>query len=160
ADHGSAERPGEEPDSEGGQRTQEPSYRRRAGKERIPNHHGEKGEDEEIVELQPVADDHGRDSPQRQRAVGGHHDICSCSRHGTGSVGWILSCQSLREVDVDVSSLSQAADSRPATVAWTNAPWYLRRMSARLAVGLGRLILRPSSVRTMIWAIARSRNHL
>ena len=38
------------------------------GKERVADHHGEEGEDEEIVELEPVADDDGDDAFQWKAA--------------------------------------------------------------------------------------------
>ena len=41
----------------GGQRAKQPSNLRFGRKERVADHHGEEGEDQEVVELEPVADD-------------------------------------------------------------------------------------------------------
>ena len=59
----------EKADAERGQRAQQPSDLRFAGKERVADHHGEEREDQEIVELEPVADDDRHDPLERQRRI-------------------------------------------------------------------------------------------
>ena len=65
-DRGS-ERPGYEAHAEGGEGAQQPRDLRFAGKERVRDHHGEEREDEEIVELEEIADDDRDDGFHRER---------------------------------------------------------------------------------------------
>ena len=71
ADHRGTERPGEEADAEGRERRQQPRDLRLAGEEGAPDHHREERKDQEIVELEPVADDHGNHALARESGRGG-----------------------------------------------------------------------------------------
>ena len=66
ADDGRAERPGDKPNAEGGQRAKQPADLRFGREEGVADHHGEEGEDQEVVELEPVADDDRDDRFHRQ----------------------------------------------------------------------------------------------
>ena len=66
ADDRGAERPREEAHAERRERAQQPPELRLAGKERAADHHREEREGEEVVELEPVADDDRDDGLARE----------------------------------------------------------------------------------------------